>query len=84
MEATWKFVRSGALSLGMIENSELPHLEALMLRYCDHSMDFADATLVYLAKREKLATIFTVDRADFEIYRIEGQRRFRVLPEGRP
>jgi predicted nucleic acid-binding protein len=43
-------------------------------------MDFADATLVYLAKRESLTTIFTVDFADFETYRIDGRRRFRVLP----
>ena len=43
-------------------------------------MDFADATLVYLAKRESLSTILTVDIADFSTYRIEGKRKFRVLP----
>jgi predicted nucleic acid-binding protein len=47
-------------------------------------MDFADATLVYLAKRESLSTIFTVDRDDFETYRIAGRRRFRLLPAARP
>jgi hypothetical protein len=47
-------------------------------------MDFAYATLVYLAKRETLSTIFTVDHADFDTYRIEGRRRFRVLPAIRP
>lgn len=47
-------------------------------------MDFADATLVHLAKRESLSTIFTVDYADCETYRIEGRRRFRVLPVARP
>jgi len=47
-------------------------------------MDFVDATLVYLAKREALSTVFTVDRADFETYRIDGRRRFRVLPGARP
>ena len=84
MEAAWKFVRSGALKLATIEHAELLQLQALMLRYCDRPMDFADATLVYLAKREGLATIFTVDRADFEVYRIEGRRRFRILPTGEP
>lgn len=43
-------------------------------------MDFTDATLVYLARRESLTTIFTVDHTDFETYRIEGRRRFRILP----
>jgi predicted nucleic acid-binding protein len=47
-------------------------------------MDFADATLVHLAKRESLNTIFTVDFDDFETYRIDGRRRFRVLPVDRP
>ncbi len=47
-------------------------------------MDFADATLVYLAKREGLSTVFTVDHADFETYRIDGRRRFRVIPSRRP
>ena len=79
-EAAWKFVRSGAVELMTIGDSELPHLQALMSRYWDRPMDFADATLVYLAKRESLATIFTVDHANFETYRIEGHRRFRVLP----
>jgi len=55
-----------------------------MLRYWDRPMDFADATLVYLAKREALSTVFKVDHADFETYRIEGRRRFRVIPTNRP
>jgi predicted nucleic acid-binding protein len=43
--------------------------------------DFADATLVHLARRESLNTIFTVDHADFETYRIVGRRRFHIVPE---
>jgi predicted nucleic acid-binding protein len=50
----------------------------------DRPMDFAEATPVHLAKREALSTIFTVDIADFETYRIEGRRRFRVVPGTRP
>lgn len=84
MEAAWKFVRSGALVLGSIENAELPHVHALMSRYWDRPMDFADATLVYLAKRESLSAILTVDHADFATYRIEGKRQFRILPRKQP
>ena len=84
MESAWTFVRSGAIRLAEIQHSELPEIHALMSRYWDRSMDFADATLVHLAKRESLSTIFTVDHADFETYRIEGRRRFRVLPHARP
>jgi len=84
MEAAWKFVRSGALALGAIEDAELPHLHNLMSRYWDRPMDFADATLVYLAKRESLSAILTVDHADFATYRIEGKRQFRILPADQP
>ena len=84
MESAWKFVRSGALQLAGISHEELPAIHGLMSRYWDRPMDFADATLVYLARREALSTVFTVDRADFEIYRIDGRRRFRVLPTDQP
>ena len=84
MKAAWNFVRSGAIVLAPIEHSELLHLEALMLRYSDLPMDFADATLVYLAKRESLSTILTVDLADFSTYRIDGKRHFNILPLDRP
>jgi hypothetical protein len=80
MESAWRLVRSGALVLGTIDDAELAHVHALMSRYWDRPMDFADATLVYLARRENLSTILTVDHADFETYRIEGKRRFRILP----
>jgi len=82
MEAAWKFVRSGAVVLGAIENAELAEIHSLMSQYWDRPMDFADATLVYLAKRESLSVILTVDHADFTTYRIEGKRQFRVLPVG--
>jgi predicted nucleic acid-binding protein len=84
MEGVWTFVRSGALKLADIQDSELGEIHTLMARYWDRPMDFAHATLVYLAKRESLSTIFTVDHDDFETYRIQGRRRFRVLPVARP
>jgi len=84
METAWKFVRSGAVVLAKVEDAELPEIHSLMSRYWDRPMDFADATLVYLAKRETLSTVFTVDHADFETYRIDGRRRFRILPVHRP
>jgi len=80
VETAWKFVRSGALTLATIGHEELVEIHALMSRYWDRPMDFADGTLVYLARRESLSTILTVDQADFHIYRIEGKRQFRVLP----
>jgi predicted nucleic acid-binding protein len=79
-DAAWALVRSGAVTLAPIENAELSEIQELMHRYRDRPMDFADATLVYLARRESVSTVFTVDHNDFETYRIEGKRRFRILP----
>lgn len=84
MEIVWRFLRSNAIVLGEIDGTELPDLHALMSRYDDRPMDFADATLVYLAKRESLSMILTIDHADFSTYRIEGKRHFRILPANRP
>lgn len=33
---------------------------------------------------ERFSTVFTVDYSDFETYRIDGRRRFRVLPVRQP
>lgn len=84
MRSAWAFIRSGALSRGMISGDELPRIHELMTRYADLPMDFADATLVYLAERESISNIFTVDHADFSTYRIAGRRRFRIFPVERP
>jgi predicted nucleic acid-binding protein len=81
VSAAWGFLGSGAVSVLPIDDADMPDLQALMLRYRDRPMDFADATLVHLARREGLVTIFTVDHNDFETYRIEGKRRFRVVPD---
>ena len=61
-------------------DADLADLEKLMAKYSDRPMDFADATLVLLARRHALSTVFTIDFTDFETYRIEGRKRFRILP----
>ncbi len=81
VDGAWRFVRSGALAIGTITDADLPTLNALMAKYRDRPMDFADATLVHLARRESLSLSLTVDHNDFETYRIDGRRRFRITPE---
>lgn len=80
IEKTWRFVRSGALTVHPIQDSDLLELHALMAQYSDRPMDFADATLVHLAARERLSTILTIDHDDFETYRLPGRKKFTILP----
>ena len=80
VERTWDLVRTGSVTIAPITDADLPALDALMERYADRPMDFADATLVRVAEREGLKTILTIDHADFETYRIGRNAKFRVLP----
>lgn len=80
VELAWTFIRSGAVTVVPISDRDLPDIEALMRKYRDRPMDFADATLVHLAQRESLSTVFTIDHDDFETYRVGGRKRLRILP----
>ena len=77
----WRLVRSEVIEMLPIRADDFSDLEALMDKYADRPMDYADATLVRVAEREALSTILTLDRADFATYRIAGRRRFRIFPE---
>ena len=44
--AAWSFLRSGAVTVHPMSDSDLPALHGLMSQYRDRPMDFADATLV--------------------------------------
>jgi|ERR1700722_7145202 len=80
VDRVWQFVRSGALTVSPISNDDLPEIDALMGQYADRPMDFADATLVHLAARERLTTILTIDYDDFSTYRLPGRKKFTILP----
>ena len=80
LAAAWGLLRSGAVTVLPITDEDLPQMERLMKRYRDRPMDFADASLVQVAQRESLATIFTIDRGDFETYRINGKQTFHIVP----
>lgn len=73
-------IDSGFLELLPLAGNESEEIAALMKRYEDIRPQLADATLVYLANREKIDTIFTLDRRDFSIYRF-GRKRFRIVPD---
>jgi len=69
------------LALPEISGAESAEIVAIMKRYSALRPQLADATLVYLADREKIETIFTLDRRDFAVYRSARRTRFRLVPE---
>jgi predicted nucleic acid-binding protein len=74
-------VERGFLELLPLAGTEAKAIAALMKKYESIRPQLADAALVYLAGRERIETIFTLDRRDFSIYRTARRRSFRILPD---
>jgi len=74
------FAGAGAVEVPEFGAADLVRASALMTKYEDLPMDFADATLVVLAERLETPWVFTLDRQDFSVYRL-GRRALRILPE---
>lgn len=82
--AVQKLLRSihgGFLELLPITTLEAKSIADIMKKYENVWPQLADAALVYLADRDGIDTIFTLDRRDFAVYRPARKRPFRILPE---
>ncbi len=76
------FIEKGGLSTWLMQEEHMRAAFDLMRTYHDRPMDFADASLVVAAEATRTRKIFTIDRNDFETYRIRiGQSRvhFEIL-----
>ena len=70
------FVAESGLGLWFLDARGLARAFELMETYADHPMDLADASLVVAAERVPARRVVTLDRRDFETYRIlRGHRR---------
>jgi uncharacterized protein len=79
-EAVWQMIERGAPRLLSLDETDVPRIRELMIKYANRPMDLADAALVRVAERENIKTVFTVDRNDFVVYRPHGRARLRILP----
>ena len=66
--------------LAPLTEADLPGITAILAKYRDIGVQLADASLVHLANREGIETIFTLDRRDFGVMRLARGKRFRVIP----
>jgi uncharacterized protein len=76
-----KTVHSGFVELLPVDSLEAHSIASIMKKYENMRPQLADATLVYLADRDGIDTILTLDRADFSVYRSAKRRHFHILPE---
>lgn len=71
------FVVGGGLPVFFFDATALLRSFELMVQYADHPMDLADASLVVAAERLDSRKILTIDRRDFDTYRVRrGHRHY--------
>ncbi len=75
-----EFFLRGAFLLVPSSQASLQRVAALMKKYRDLPMDFADATLVALGEEMQTDRVFTLDHRGFSVYRLRGKKSFRLIP----
>jgi uncharacterized protein len=65
------------ISLG---ETDLPGIAAILAKYAGLGIQLADASLVHLANREGIETMFTLDRRDFGVLRLAHGKKLRLIP----
>lgn len=75
------FILKGGAILIPQSMGSLSRASALMKKYEDIPMDFADATLVTLSEEIDTVEVFTLDRRGFCTYRVRGKTAFKIWPD---
>ncbi len=75
-----EIIRSGAIEIVELDEIALHWIIAFLDRYASAKAQLADAALMYLAEREGIDTVFTLDRRDFSVYRTTEGRALRIVP----
>ena len=78
--ALWAMIAAGPIAIAPLGDDDVSRLRELMGKYRDLPMDLADAALVHVAERDGYRRIFTLDRRDFEVYRVAGRERLTLVP----
>ena len=73
------FIVRGGATVWSFDATSLQRAFELMEQYADHPMDLADASLLAAAETFATTRVFTIDRRDFQTYRIRrGHRSVKV------
>ncbi|MBP5998698.1 MAG: PIN domain-containing protein [Azonexus sp.] len=75
----YHWIERGGLELMPLGREELVTAIDWIERYADRPMDLADASLVVAALKTGSTQIWTLDRDDFETYRLPGRKHFKLV-----
>ena len=73
------WIRRGGLWLQPIVAEDFAEIATIIERYADRKVDFADATLVWLADLLNTVDVMTIDRADFQVCRSRRGKAFNLV-----
>lgn len=82
-EATRRFLSSFGgrpFELLPLDETDLPAIAVILAKYASLGIQLADASLAHLANRERIDSIFTLDRRDFGTIRLAHGKRMRLIP----
>ena len=77
--AAIRLVNEGVLKLTFDTAYNIGRILALMEKYRNLPMDFADACLVIMSEEEKDSLVVTLDKRDFSVHRRYGRQSVPVL-----
>jgi hypothetical protein len=63
-----------------LDEADLSGIAAILAKYRGLGIQLADACLVHLANRERIETIFSLDRRDFSVLRLARGKKIRLVP----
>lgn len=70
----------GVFEMLTLTTADAKPISAIMKKYRDIRIQLADASLIHLAARDGVDTVFTLDRRDFSVYRLPRGKPFQILP----
>jgi predicted nucleic acid-binding protein len=81
LQNLFRMLEGGFLVLAQLDSTSAPWFAQFFDQYRDQEPQLADAALVYLAEREQIDTVFTLDHRHFSVFRLPGNRHLNLLPQ---
>lgn len=76
-----RLVESGVVACPEFDSQAAAWMAACLRKYADLKPQLADISLLYLTERDGIFTVFTLDRRDFSVYRINQNQPLALLPD---
>ncbi|MFN0299295.1 MAG: type II toxin-antitoxin system VapC family toxin [Burkholderiales bacterium] len=78
-DAFFDWLQHGGITVIDFSVGDVAVMRKWASRYRDREVDFADASIVWLADRQRTNLIATTDFNDFETYRLPNRKAFKNL-----